>query len=101
MLEVCAVIASQCSRITKYSNAVSSLRLNSRRSGSPGKLETNIVPLNVGSFDSNFGLRFKYFLHCRAYIGLTAKYHVIHYNNDGGTDLSGNAYTLDLLFGSN
>ena len=61
---------------------------------------TNIVPLNVGSFDLNYGLRFKYFLHCGAFIGLTAKYHLIHYNNDGGTDLSGNAYTVDLLFGS-
>jgi hypothetical protein len=62
--------------------------------------ETNIVPLNVGSFDFNFGLRFKYFLHCGTFFGLTAKYHLIHYNNDGGTDLAGNAYTLDLLFGS-
>lgn len=62
---------------------------------------TNIEPLNVGSFDLNYGLRFKYFLHCKAFIGLTAKYHLIHYNNDGGTDLTGNAYTLDLLFGSN
>jgi hypothetical protein len=63
--------------------------------------ETNIVPLNVGSFDLNYGLRFKYFIHRRAFVGLTAKYHLIHYNNDGGTDLTGNAYTLDILFGSN
>lgn len=62
---------------------------------------TNIEPLNVGSFDLNYGLRFKYFLHCKAFVGLTAKYHLIHYNNEGGTDLTGNAYTLDLLFGSN
>ena len=61
----------------------------------------NIEPLNVGSPDFNYGLRFKYFFHCKDYIGLTAKYHLIHYNNDGGTDLSGNAFTLDLLFGSN
>ena len=61
---------------------------------------TNMVPLNVGSFDLNYGLRFKYFLHCGTFLGLTAKYHLIHYNNDGGTDLSGNAFTVDLLFGS-
>ena len=59
-----------------------------------------IVPLNVGSFDFDNGLRFKYFFHRSAYIGLTAKYHLIHYNNDGGTDLGGNAFTLDLAFGS-
>lgn len=61
----------------------------------------DIIPLNIGSFDLNYGLRFKYFIHLKTYVGLTAKYHLIHYNNDGGTDLSGNAFTLDLIFGSN
>jgi hypothetical protein len=58
------------------------------------------LPLNVGSFDFNNGIRLKYFLRRKAYIGLTAKYHLIHYNNSGGTNLDGNAFTLDLSFGS-
>ena len=58
------------------------------------------LPLNVGSFDFNNGIRLKYFLRRKAYIGLTAKYHFIHYNNAGGTNLDGNAFTLDLSFGS-
>jgi hypothetical protein len=57
-------------------------------------------PLNVGSFDFNNGIRLKYFLRRKAYIGLTAKYHCIHYANSGGTNLDGNAFTLDLSFGS-
>jgi hypothetical protein len=58
------------------------------------------LPLNVGSFDFNNGIRLKYFFKRKAYIGLTAKYHLIHYDNSGGTNLDGNAYTLDLSFGS-
>ncbi len=58
------------------------------------------LPLNVGSFDFNNGIRLKYFFRRKAYIGLTAKYHLIHYDNSGGTNLDGNAYTLDLTFGS-
>ncbi len=59
-----------------------------------------LVPINVGSFDWNNGLRLKYFLKQKAYIGLTAKYHLIRYDNPGGTNLDGNAFTLDLSFGS-
>jgi hypothetical protein len=58
------------------------------------------LPLNVGSFDFNNGIRIKYFFKKKAYIGLTAKYHLIHYDNSGGTNLNGNACTLDLTFGS-
>jgi hypothetical protein len=57
-------------------------------------------PINVGSFDFNNGIRIKYFLKRKAYVGLTAKYHLIHYDNTGGTNLDGNAFTLDLSFGS-
>jgi hypothetical protein len=60
----------------------------------------DLIPLNVGSFDFNNGIRLKYFFKRKAYIGLTAKYHLIHYDNSGGTNLDGNAYTLDLSFGS-
>ncbi len=56
--------------------------------------------LNVNSFNFNYGLRIKYFLPRGTFIGLTAKYNVLAYSNKGGTDLTGNAFTLDLSFGS-
>ena len=62
--------------------------------------EYHIQPLNVGSFDFSNGVRLKYFFHRRSFIGLAAKYHLIHYSNEGGTDLSGNAVTVDLIYGS-
>ena len=61
---------------------------------------TGLGPLNVGSFDFNNGFRLKYFFRRGTFIGLTAKYHLIDYPNKGGTDLTGNAFTLDLSFGS-
>ena len=60
----------------------------------------NITPAEIGSFDFSNGLRFKYFLRPRLYIGLSAKYHLINYYNKGGTDVSGNAFTIDLILGS-
>lgn len=56
--------------------------------------------LNVNSFNFNYGLRIKYFLPRGTFVGLTAKYNVLAYSNKGGTDLTGNAFTLDLSFGS-
>jgi hypothetical protein len=55
----------------------------------------------IGSFDFSNGIRLKFFLRPRAHIGLAAKYHLIHYVNKGGTDLSGNAFSIDILYGSN
>ncbi len=57
--------------------------------------------LNQGSFDVNFGLHLKYLFGRRAdnALGLVLKYHCINYENNGGTDLGGNAFTLDLSFG--
>ena len=60
----------------------------------------DLNPINIGSFDFSNGIRLKYFLGPRSYIGLAAKYHLINYNNDGGTDMGGNAFTIDLIFGS-
>ncbi len=60
----------------------------------------NISPIAIGSFDFSNGLRFKYFLRPGLYIGLSAKYHFINYCNTGGTDVSGNAFTIDLILGS-
>ena len=59
-----------------------------------------LEPFNVGSADWNNGFRIKYFFKRKHYIGLTAKYHLIHYANDGGTNIDGDAYTIDLSYGS-
>ena len=58
------------------------------------------LPINIGSFDLNGGCRIKYFFRRSGFLGLVAKYHLIHYSNEGGTDLSGNAFTIDLVYGS-
>lgn len=56
--------------------------------------------LNEGSFDFNNGFRLKYFLRPRESIGIAIKYHIINYANNGGSNLGGNAFTLDLSFGT-
>ena len=58
-------------------------------------------PYNIGSLDINFGLHLKYFIGKGPSIGIQAKYHCINYVNQGGTDLSGNAVSIDLSFGAN
>ncbi|HTS44741.1 MAG TPA: hypothetical protein VMH01_10115 [Puia sp.] len=60
----------------------------------------NITPEAIGSFDFSNGIRIKYFLRPGLYIGIAAKYHFINYCNKGGTDVGGNAFTIELLLGS-
>lgn len=57
--------------------------------------------LNQGSMDVNFGLHLKYLFGRKANnaLGLVLKYHCINYENNGGTDLGGNALTLDISYG--
>jgi hypothetical protein len=59
----------------------------------------NVIPINIGSFDLNGGMQLKYFIGRGPFIGIQAKYHLINYANTGGTDLNGNAFTIDLSFG--
>lgn len=59
----------------------------------------HLEPFNVGSFDWNNGVRIQYFFSYKTFVGLTAKYHLIHYDNTGGTNVDGNAFTVDLSFG--
>jgi hypothetical protein len=60
----------------------------------------NIGPTEIGSFDFSNGIRFKYFLRPGLYLGISAKYHLINYCNTGGSELKGNAFTIDLILGS-
>jgi len=57
-------------------------------------------PISLASFNFNNGIRLKYFFRRKSYIGLTAEYHLIHYSNEGGTDLDGDAFSLELSYGS-
>jgi len=52
------------------------------------------------SFNFNNGIRLKYFFHKHSFVGITAKYNLIHYNNPGGTDFNGNAFSIDFIYGS-
>jgi hypothetical protein len=63
---------------------------------------SDLVPFNIGSFDFSNGFRLKYFFRRGpgSFIGLAAKYHMINYCNRGGTDLGGNAFTIDIVYGS-
>jgi hypothetical protein len=57
-------------------------------------------PATVGSLVFNNGIRVKYFFRKQYFLGLTAKYSLMHYPNTGGTNLTGNAFSVDLVFGS-
>ena len=52
-----------------------------------------------GSLNFNNGIRLKYFFHTSSFIGAAIKYNLIHYSNPGGTNLNGNAFSIDLSYG--
>ncbi|WP_133997844.1 hypothetical protein [Dinghuibacter silviterrae] len=58
-------------------------------------------PADINSADWMNGLRFNWFSLGRSHIGLEAVYHLIHYDNPKGTDLSGDAFTVRVLIGGN
>ena len=60
---------------------------------------TSLSPAEIITLNLNTGLRFKYFFHKALNAGLVLKYNFIHYENKGGTDLRGNAFSIDLLCG--
>lgn len=65
--------------------------------------EQNIAGFN-GLFSSpsaNLGLTFKRRFLLNAHAGLNIRYHFINFENNGGTDLSGNFFTVGLLVGLN
>lgn len=63
---------------------------------------------SVKSFYANAGLAYKIYVrdavirgkHKRSYFSLQAKYNFVNYNNRGGTDLTGNALVIGLVYGS-
>ena len=58
-----------------------------------------LKPLSINSLNLNTGLRFNYFFTSHGFIGLQSRYNFINYANKGGTSLSGNAISVDVLIG--
>jgi len=60
-----------------------------------------LKPLSIGSFNANGGFKLNYYLTTSFYIGLQARYNFINYVNHGGTSMSGDAFSIDLIIGGN
>jgi len=54
---------------------------------------------NLGSLNLNAGLSYTYNIDKYRYLGIEAKYNFLNYINQGGTNISGNAITINLLYG--
>ena len=67
------------------------------------KTEYNSNPDNSNatlfSFNANAGVRFNYYFTPGFYAGLQGRYNGVHYSSHGGTNLTGDAISIDLLFG--
>ncbi len=53
---------------------------------------------SINSLNLNIGVGYKYFLNPYNYIGVEWKYNFVDYNNPKGTNLSGNAITINLIY---
>jgi len=54
---------------------------------------------SINSLNLNVGLGFRYMFKNDAYIGIKGRFNFVHYNNTGGTDLSGNTMTIAFVYG--
>jgi hypothetical protein len=61
----------------------------------------NTSHVTISSFNANAGLRFNYYINHSFYIGLQGRYNAIQYSTNGGSNLSGDAVSIDLIFGIN
>ena len=60
---------------------------------------SSLSTASIYSTNCNLGLRMNYYYKFRHYLQLAVKYNFLHYQNQGGTNLSGNALTIDLSIG--
>lgn len=58
-----------------------------------------LKPLSIPSLNLNTGLRFNYIFNPAFYLGLQGRYNFINYGTKGGSNLNGDAFSLDLIFG--
>jgi len=58
-------------------------------------------PGSINSLNLNLGTRINYYINPKHYIGVAGRYNFVGYSNPGGTPLTGNAFTIDLIVGFN
>ncbi|MES2646721.1 MAG: hypothetical protein V4717_07610 [Bacteroidota bacterium] len=66
-----------------------------------GENNEHLKPFGIGSLNINTGIRLNYFYKTKKFIGIQGRYNVIDFKNEGGSNLSGDAITIDVLFGFN
>jgi hypothetical protein len=59
----------------------------------------NDIGHSINSLNTNLGLSYRYFYKKNRYIGVQGKYNIVNYNNQGGTNLSGDCYTVSISIG--
>lgn len=57
------------------------------------------ISKSINALNINIGLGYKYNINQWNYIGVDFKYNIVDYENKMGTDLSGNALTINLIYG--
>lgn len=58
-----------------------------------------LKPLSISSLNLNAGLRFNYVFSSSFYLGLQGRYNFMNYGTKGGSNLNGDAFSFDLIFG--
>jgi hypothetical protein len=59
----------------------------------------NDLSHSISSLNINFGVGYRHYLRNKTYLALQGKYNFVNYNNQGGTNFSGNTLTFSLLVG--
>lgn len=57
------------------------------------------ITKTINALNLNIGIGYKYNINPWKYIGIDFKYNIVDYNNEMGTDLSGNTLTINLIYG--
>jgi hypothetical protein len=57
------------------------------------------ISKSINALNLNIGLGYKFYLNEWSYLGLDVKYNFVNYKNPRGTDLGGNALTINLIYG--
>ncbi|HZK07626.1 MAG TPA: hypothetical protein VFC92_05450 [Bacteroidales bacterium] len=60
---------------------------------------TNEITKTLTSLNLNFGLGYRYYLNQFSYLGLDFKYNAVDFKNPSGTNLDGNVWTINFLYG--
>lgn len=64
-----------------------------------GQNSNNDITKSINSLNLNIGLGYKFNFNSWNYLGIDLKYNFVDFKNRRGTDLSGNAITVNLIYG--